>query len=104
MTAEQLRDIIAQLRGRVDLDPSAESDEPVIVFDVPTEAELVAAGLYPAGVKRLLAMPWWEEMVEDIIDTPDMCDSGDTPETVLQYARDVVNEYIYKRFPLEEKE
>jgi len=39
-------------------------------------------------------------MVEDIIETPDMCDPEDSPEDILQFAKDVVSEYIRKWFPL----
>jgi hypothetical protein len=39
-------------------------------------------------------------MVADIIETPEMCDPEDAPEQVLQYARDVVAEYIRKRASL----
>ena len=66
----------------------------------PTEEEMIDAGLNVDGVKRILRVPWWEEMVEDIVETPDMCEPDDSPEQVLGYARDVVSEYIRKRFPL----
>ena len=62
---------------------------------------MIGAGLNAEGVKRILRVPWWEEMVEDIVETPDMCDPDDSPEQILEYARDVVSEYIRKRFSLE---
>ena len=74
--------------------------EPMIVFDQPDEAEMVAAGLDPTGVQRILAAPWWQEMVEDIVETPEFCDPGESSQQVLRYARDVVGEYVRKRFPL----
>ena len=43
---------------------------------------------------------WWDEMVADIVETPDMCAPDDSPQQVLGYAKDVVSEYIRKRFPL----
>jgi hypothetical protein len=100
MTAEELRAIMDYLRGRVRLE-TLEAERPVVVaFHEPTEAGMVEAGLNPEGVKRILAAPWWEEMVTDIVETPEMCDPDDPPQQVLEYARDVVSEYIRKRFPL----
>jgi hypothetical protein len=62
---------------------------------------MIAAGLNPDGVKLLLGLSWWEDMVTDIIETPDFCEPDDTPEQILGYARDVVSGYIRKRFPLD---
>lgn len=90
------------LRGRVDLGPLDEEKAVVITFDAPTEEEMLAAGLNVQGTRRILGVPWWGEMAEDIVETPDMCEPGDTPEQVLEYARDVISEYIRKRFPLNE--
>jgi hypothetical protein len=39
-------------------------------------------------------------MVTDVIETPEMCESDDSPHQVLEYARDVVSEYIRKRAAL----
>ena len=39
-------------------------------------------------------------MVTDIIETPEMCDPDDSPEQILEYAKDVVAEYIRKRASL----
>ena len=100
MTPEELRDIIAFLEERVLLDQPDPAGPVGIAFDAPTEEEMVGAGLNAEGVRRLLGVAWWEEMVEDIIETPDMCDPGAPPQQVLDYARDVVSEYIRKRFPL----
>jgi len=72
-----------------------------IVFEMPSEAELLEAGLDPEGVRRLLAAPWLSEMVSEVIETPEFCDPGESSEQLLRYARDVVGEYIRKRFPLE---
>lgn len=100
MTPEELRAIMDFLRQRVVMDP-LEADKPlVITFQTPTEEEMLKAGLDAEGVKRILSVPWWKEMEEDIVETPDMCDPDDSPEQVLEYARDVISEYIRKRFPL----
>ena len=97
MSPEELRSLIAYLEGRVRLpDQTARR----IAFDPPAEMEMIAAGLHPEGVRRVLAAPWWEEMVGEILDTPDYCSPEDPPEQLLRYARDVVGEYIRKRFTL----
>jgi len=99
MTPEELRAIMAYLSERVHLG-SKEAESPVLItFHGPTEAEMTGAGLNAEGVKQILRVPWWEEMVADIIETPDFCDPSDSPQQVLEYAKDVVSDYIRKRFP-----
>jgi hypothetical protein len=100
MTPEELRAIMAYLSERVHLGPQEAKSPVVITFHAPTEEEMIDAGLNTEGVKRILRVPWWEEMVADIVETPDYCDPGDSPQQVLAYARDVVLDYIRKRFPL----
>jgi len=100
MTPEELRAIIAYLRERVHLGTQKAKSPVVITFHGPTEEEMIDAGLNAEGVKRILRVPWWEEMVADIVETPDYCDLSDSPQQVLEYARDVVSDYIRKRFPL----
>ena len=100
MTPEELRAIIAYLRERVRL-ASQETETPsVIDFRVPTEKEMIDEGLNAEGVRRILRASWWEEMVTDIVETPEVCDPEDPPQQVLEYARDVVLDYIRKRFSL----
>ncbi len=100
MTPEELRSIIAYLRQRVHLG-SREAKSPVVItFNSPTEEDMIDKGLNAEEVKRILHVSWWEEMVADIVETPDMCDPGDPPQQVLEFAKDVVSEYIFKRFPL----
>jgi hypothetical protein len=102
MTPDELRAIMEYLRDRVRL-ISREGESPAgIAFEAPTEEDMTAAGLNAEGARRILGVPWWKEMVEDIVETPEMCDPGDPPQQVLEYARDVVSEYIRKRFALEE--
>ena len=100
MKPEELLAIMGYLRDRVDLLPQEAGDPITIHFEVPVEKEMIAAGLNSEGVRRIIRVPWWEEMVADIVETPEMCDSDDSAEDVLEYARDVVSEYIRKRFPL----
>jgi hypothetical protein len=100
MTPDELLAIMAYLQERVSIESSSDRDQVSISFYSPTEEEMLAAGLNAEGVKRILGVPWWEEMVADIVETPDMCDPGESPQQVLEYAKDVVSEYIRKRFPL----
>ena len=101
MTPDELRAIMAYLKERVSLGTEEAENQIVITFDGPTEEGMIDAGLNAEGVKRILGVPWWEEMVEDIVETPDMCEPDDSPQQVLEYAKDVVTEYIRKQFPLE---
>jgi hypothetical protein len=103
MTAEELRAIMTYLREKVRLAPEEAQTPGVITFDGATEEEMIAAGLHAKGVRQILRAPWWEEMVADIIETPDFCDPGDLPQQVLEYARDVVSDYIRKRVPLNDQ-
>ncbi|NIN71136.1 MAG: hypothetical protein GTO46_04205 [Gemmatimonadetes bacterium] len=100
MDPDQLREIMDFLRGRVHLDAGDTVDQVVIRFDAPSLADMTAAGLDPGGSQSILTAPWWDEMVTDVVETPEMCEPEDTPEQVLDYARDVVSEYIRKRVTL----
>lgn len=103
MLAEQLRAIMDYLRSKVSLEPP-KTDCPInTTFQAPTDQGMVAAGLNAGGVKRLLGVPWWAEMVEDIVETPEMCGLEVGPGQVLEFAQDVVSEYIRKQFPLNEE-
>lgn len=100
MTPDELRAIMNWLQQRVYLKDVAAGCEVAVGFDAPTADELDAAGLNREGCRQILGAPWWDEMVADVVETPDMCEPDDTPEQVLQYARDVVVEYIRKRASL----
>jgi len=97
MTPDDLRDIMNHLRECVSLGDANEAGEIAIEFNAPTHCDMVAAGLNSPGSMKILNAAWWDEMVTDIIETPEMCEEEDTPEQVLEYARDVVSEYIRKR-------
>lgn len=97
MNADELRDIMKFLRERVRLEEGDVFDAVAVRFDAPSLDDMQAAGLNPKGSQSILDAPWWGEMVTDVIETPDMCEPDDTPERVLEYARDVVSEYIRKR-------
>ena len=100
MNPEELREIMEFLRQRVHLEVGAAAEQVVIQFDAPSVADIETAGLNSEGSQRILAAPWWDEMVTDVLETPEMCEPEDTPEQVLAYARDVVSEYIRKRATL----
>ena len=103
MTPEELRAIMVYLMEKVHLG-TGEAEIPVVItFHAPSEEEMIDAGLDAEGVRRILSVPWWAEMVEDTEETPDMCDPDDSPRQVLEYARDVVSEYVRKRFPLNDE-
>jgi hypothetical protein len=98
MTPDELRAVVADLEARVTLaDPGPPA---VVAFAVPAAAEVERLGVAASEARRLLGAPWWPEMVTDIVDTPGFCGEGEAPETVLRYARDVVGEYVRKRFSL----
>lgn len=97
MTPDDLRAIMNYLRGCVSLGESSTEECIDVIFDAPTHDQMTAAGLDAQGSEQILNAPWWDEMVEDIVETPEMCEEDDTPEQVLEYARDVVSEYIRKR-------
>lgn len=104
MKPEELRAIIEYLRDRVALGPRDTESALTVKFQTPSVEEMLKAGFHSDGVKRLLGVPWWGEMEEDIVETPDMCAPADSPQQVLEYARDVISEYIYKRFPLQDEQ
>jgi hypothetical protein len=99
MNADELREIMEFLRQRVQVEVD-EADSIVIRFDEPSAADMIAAGLNPEGSRRLRSAPWWDEMVTDVVETPEMCEPEEGPEEVLGYAKDVVSEYIRKRATL----
>ncbi len=97
-TPDQLRAIAEYLQDRVIL---VNDDEPAIAFDPPTAGEMAGAGLDRATATRLTSAPWWQEMVDEIIDTPAFAEPEATPAVVLGYAKDLIREYIGKRFELD---
>ncbi|MCI5162055.1 MAG: hypothetical protein D3917_08535 [Candidatus Electrothrix sp. AX5] len=100
MSPDELRAIMAFLRERVRLG-SKESERPVaLAYLPPTAEEMVCAGLHAEGVEQVLSAPWWTEMITDIIETPDFSEPDESPKQVLEYAKDVVSDYIRKRVSL----
>jgi len=100
VTRDELREIMTFLRQKVHLKDRGTDGGVTIGFDTPTADEMAKAGLNAEGGEQILHAPWWKEMVVDIVETPEMCEPGDSPEQVLEYARDVISEYIRKRAKL----
>ncbi|MFC1838914.1 hypothetical protein ACFL1N_04980 [Thermodesulfobacteriota bacterium] len=100
MTPDELRNIIAYLRERVDVDSEKTEGGVVIIFNAPSLNDMTGAGLNLEGSKMILEAGWWDEMVTDIIETPDFCEWEDPPEQVLEYAKDVISDYLRKRVTL----
>ncbi len=96
-TPDQLRDIVSYLQQRIEL---ASDGRRIIVFAPPDLEAMVADNLDADTVRSILAAPWWPELVDDVIETPKFSEPSDSAEVVLGYARDVVQEYIWKRFDL----
>ncbi len=97
MKADELWAIIEFLRRKVRLKDGGSDGGVCIEFATPTRDEMIGVGLDAEGCTAILEAPWWEEMVTDILETPGMCDPDDSPEQILEFARDVVAEYLRKR-------
>lgn len=100
MTPDELLAIMEFLRGRVSLAKTTVGDAVVIEFSAPAIDEMTEVGLDAEGCRQILDAAWWDEMVTDIVETPEMSEPEDSPEQILAYARDVVSEYIRKRATL----
>jgi len=99
MGPDELRAIMGYLESRVGV--SAGETGVTITFESPTEHQLVEHGLDADGVRQILTADWWGEMIDDVIETPEFCGPDESPDAILGYARDVITEYIRKRFQLE---
>lgn len=100
MSPEDLRAIISFLKERVSLSEMKSGNQVGINFNAPDLAVMTNAGLNAEGSKEILGAGWWDVMVTDIIETPDFCEPDDSPEQVLEYAKDVVTDYLRKRVEL----
>ncbi len=95
MEKEEIKRAYVWIQNRVRLVPG--SEEPAIAFDAPSATDFKDNGFDEELVRVTLQSRWWPEMVVDIIDTPEFAEPDESPEQVLQYARDVVVEYFRKR-------
>jgi hypothetical protein len=97
MTPDDLKKIMSFLKSRVSIGGEKPDDPIKIDFDAPDLDTMTRAGLDSEGSKAILNADWWDDMLNDIIETPDFCESDDPPEQVLIYAKDVVEDYLRKR-------
>lgn len=95
MEDHEIRRMYEWIQGRVALADA--TDGIAITFDEPSADDFAQAGFSPEAVERTLESDWWAEMATDIVETPDFAEPNESPSQVLQYARDVVKEYVAKR-------
>lgn len=96
MDGEAIRAAMALLVGRVE--PVEQPGGGCGVRFAPIDLDgMLAAGIAPEVARRISGAPWWDEMIEDVAETPEYCDDDADAATVLEYARDVVREYVHKR-------
>ena len=95
MDEQEIKNIVSWLKKRITLDNK--DSEIKIRFDEPANEDFKAANFSGEIIKLTLDASWWQEMVDDIIETPDFVEPDASPEQVLGYARDLVTEYIGKR-------
>ena len=95
MQPEEIKRMNEWLQSRINLDEQA--DKVAIKFDEPAAADFIAQGFDEEAVSLTLKSAWWAEMATDIVETPEFAEPEDSPEQVLQYARDLIFEYIGKR-------
>ncbi len=99
MDAEQIKKMNLWLQSRITMEKN--KDGITIKFDEPSAEDFITQGFDEEAVTLTLKSSWWSEMVSDIIETPDFAEPDDSPEQVLNYARDLVFEYVGKRlYPL----
>lgn len=95
MEADEIRRMYQWIQKRVNLADA--TDGVAIVFDEPGPDDFKTAGFEPEAVELTLESDWWSEMVTDVVETPEFSDPGESAEQVLEYARDVIKEYVAKR-------
>lgn len=95
MDTDEIKRLYEWIQTRVIIDE--EADGIAIAFNEPDPDDFADAGFDPELVDLTLESDWWEELVIDIVETPDYAEPGEAPDQVLEYARDVVKEYIAKR-------
>jgi hypothetical protein len=95
MEADEIKRMYEWLQGHVNLADS--TDGIAVTFTEPNANDFEEAGFSGEAVDRTLGSDWWAEMMTDIVETPDFAEPGESPEQVLEYARDVVKEYVWKR-------
>jgi hypothetical protein len=95
MEKEQIIRLHEWFQGRITLDEGADAVK--VIFNEPAAEDFKKEGFDEETVNLTIKSDWWAKMVTDVIETPDFAESDETPEQILQYARDLVVEYIRKR-------
>jgi len=95
MDREKIVKLIDWLKDNVSLGDGEGSVE--IIFDELDAENFVSAGFDGEIIELTLYSSWWDEMMSDLIETPDFAEPGDSPETILGYACDLIQEYVSKR-------
>ena len=95
MDKDEIKRMYEWIQSRVTLADT--SDGIAISFDEPDPEDFSDADFDPELVELTLESDWWEDMVIDIVETPDYAEPNDSADQVLEYARDVVKEYVAKR-------
>ena len=95
MKNDEIIRLIGWLQSRVNLGDGG--DGITISFAEPNAADLRGRGFEDDVIALTLERGWWSEMATDVVETPEFAEPDESPEQVLQYARDVVSEYIRKR-------
>ena len=95
MTKEKIRKLIRWLQARITL--SEGGDGINISFDEPDSGDFRGQDFGDDVIGLTLEREWWAEMAMEIVETPDFAEPDESTKQVLDYARDVVSEYIRKR-------
>ncbi len=94
MKTDEIKRLYEWIQSRVSV---GDGNPVAIVFAEPTAADFTDQGFEGDALHLTLRADWWPEMVTDIVETPEFAEPGETPEQILEYARDVVKEYVAKR-------
>ena len=95
MDKEDIKRLYGWIQDRVALGEG--TDEVTILFDEPTAKDFEDQGFGAEAISLTLEAGWWPEMVADILETPEYAEPEESLEQILGYARDVVQEYVWKR-------
>ncbi len=97
MDPQDIRHAVEVLVARVHLERDGDGGCRCWFEDVDA-SQMESLGIAPEVIARLDGAPWWPEMLADVAETPEFCEPDTGSEQVLEYARDVVREYVAKRF------
>lgn len=95
MDEAEIRRLYQWIQSRVTLADTP--DAVAIAFAEPSADDFRNEGFAAEAAKFTLESAWWPEMAVDIVETPEYAEPDESAEQILQYARDVVKEYVAKR-------